>query len=105
MGAAAGMAVLGSFFTGVQEHQMEKYLKSHFKVITKEQKKELKLIYSGVQTTSKHGLDVKSIQQDAKNSSYLGLRVISIASLVLVTIGFLLVFLERQKKVKLKEIQ
>ena len=103
-GATIGMAVLGTVYTGVQEGQMERYITRNYAEITIAQKKELKLIYSGVKRTSNQGVKVAPARRDASAAAYLGLKAISSICLAMSIAGFGLIFLERPKKTKHKEL-
>ena len=96
-GATMGMAFLGTIYSAASQKGLESYIESHFDKITKDQKEELKLIFTGIKDSSSFGLNVQEIKNQARISAYQGIKNLSLFSLVLLIIGFSLIFLEKQK--------
>lgn len=97
-GATFGMAILGSIYNGIEKKQMTALVETYPETLNSIQKKELELIYSGVQKTSETGLDVQFIRKDAAVASFHALRAISGISLAVLIVGFIFIFVERNKK-------
>jgi EmrB/QacA subfamily drug resistance transporter len=102
-GATMGMALLGSIYSGVQIDQMNIYIESKGLSLTKAQKDELTLIYTGVEKKATDGLNVEEIKNESRKGAFKALRMISIISLHLALIGLLLIIAEKVKSNKLRK--
>lgn len=96
-GATMGMAVLGSMYTSVYQNHEQTYISTYHSDITPAAKAEWIRIAKKQVTTSKEGLDVQEIRDEAKAAAYSALWSISIISLCLAVTGLLLVFAEKMK--------
>jgi EmrB/QacA subfamily drug resistance transporter len=97
-GATMGMAFFGAVYTGEEQNVLKTYIETHFKKINKKQQEEINLIFNGIKNSSKEGLKVIEIKEQARIAAFNGIKKLSFISLVLLIIGFTLIFLEKGKK-------
>ncbi|MCH9617149.1 MAG: Multidrug resistance protein Stp [Chlamydiia bacterium] len=98
-GAALGMAILGSIYTGTELSHMKSYMVGIHPSLSAKKKTDLEHIYTGSSTKSYQGLDVIKIQKEASKAAYMALGRISILSLALSILGLILVYAEKMKKI------
>jgi EmrB/QacA subfamily drug resistance transporter len=98
-GAALGMAILGSIYTGTEMSHMKNYIVGIHPSLSTRKKTDLEHIYTGASKKSYQGLDVKKIQMEASKAAYKALGRISILSLALSILGLILIYTEKMKNI------